>query len=190
MKRNTFDEEKKRIFIEERVKMDGENKELELESIARYRFASKWTEGKSVYDCACGVGYGVEYLKSSDYTGYDSDEKALEEAKKYGGKYKKQDLDKVRFGKVDCIVSFETMEHLEDPVKFIRKASEACDTFIFSVPNNEWPGDNPFHKWIFNENDFKDIIRKYFSKCEFWHQEHEEISETCYPSYLIGVCGR
>ncbi len=188
MKRNIIDPEKAKHFVVERVTMDGSIPDLEAESVIRYEFASKWTQGKDVVDAACGVGYGVKHLKAKSYLGLDISEGALKAAKQFGGTYKTADLDKVAFPKTDAIVSFETIEHLEDPVAFIKKASEAADIFVFSTPNNESPGDNPFHKWIFNENELKQLVEPMFTTCDWYHQCRSEISKHCYPGYIIGVC--
>jgi 2-polyprenyl-3-methyl-5-hydroxy-6-metoxy-1,4-benzoquinol methylase len=188
MKRNIIDPERAKHFVIERVLMDGSNPDLERESVIRYKFASQWTEGKKVVDAACGVGYGVKYLRASDYLGLDISKEAIESAKLFGGKYRLNDLDKVKFPECDVIVSFETVEHLENPLKFIEKASKAAKVFIFSTPNNESPGDNPFHKWIFNENELKALVEPFFKECEWFHQERDVINPYCYPGYIIGVC--
>ena len=162
---------------------------LELSCFNRYEFASKYTENKIVVDAACADGYGSKFLKAKEYTGLDYHTPSLTNAKKlYKGTFKKCNLETYEIPDCDVLVSFETIEHLEDPLDFLKRASKHVkECIILSVPNNENPGDNQFHKWIFNENDFKDIILKEFPNTEFYQQDDKIIGQNIYPLWIVAV---
>lgn len=181
-------------LVPERMPMDGKDIGGEVSCFDRYTFASQFTEGMDVVDAACGDGYGSKFLTNANsYLGVDYSDEALKLAEKqYGKKFKKLNLDTEELPKCDVVISFETIEHLEDPIEYFNKVKRAAKKyFIFSVPNNEHLGANPHHKWIFNENDLKKIVSEHFD-CKFYHQEINQgksiIDENCYPLFMIGVC--
>jgi 2-polyprenyl-3-methyl-5-hydroxy-6-metoxy-1,4-benzoquinol methylase len=186
MKRQVIND-KTDYSIGERMSMDGKDKVLEESCFARYTFASQFTEGKSVVDAACADGYGAKFLKSSEYVGLDYDDATLAKARAENSEYsfKKWDLEKKAIPECDVLVTFETIEHLEDPIGFLKKASKKAKEIILSVPNNENPGQNPHHKWIFNLNEFKDILTANGFNYEVWFQENSIISKNCYPGWII-----
>ena len=147
---------KSKAKVSERLEMDGSFPQTEQESIARYIWASQFTEGKTVVDAGCGVGHGKEYLKAEKYIGLD---KIVRKG------VKTVNLNTCVLPKADVLLAFEVIEHLEDPLKFIEKAKK-YDTFIFSVPI-EPQGTNPHHLWTFDENSLKDLLPGF----EWLHQE-------------------
>jgi GT2 family glycosyltransferase len=177
-------------FTGERVvpdKMDAENITLK-EHLARYEFVKKADLGKRILDAACGSGYGTKMLGA---TGLDVSAEAVEYAKeKYGVEAEVWDLEQGLNGKFyDTIVSFETIEHLENPDKFLKDAALATNQFIFSIPLN-----NPskFHKKIYTLEQAQNLIYKHFSKVYWYEQNGLEISElhSDNPQFLIGVAGK
>lgn len=177
--------------VEERMPMDGKDAVLELSCFNRYRFAGQFTEGKIVVDAACADGYGIDYLNAKEYIGLDYSKEALDKAKKNHGKqgvFKKANLETREIPDCDVLVTFETLEHLEDPIGFLKRASKHVkEKIVLSVPNNETPGDNQFHKWIFNENDFKDIVSGIFPNTEFYQQDDKTIGNNIYPMWIVAV---
>ncbi len=188
MKRNIV-KEKSSPGVEERMPMDGKDTVLELSCFNRYGFAGKYTEGKVVVDAACADGYGFTFLKAKKYIGLDYHQPSLDKAKGlYDGTFNKADLDKDEIPDCDVLVSFETMEHIEDPIGFLKRASKHVkERIILSVPNNETPGDNQYHKWIFNENDLKTILGEMFPNIEFYQQDEKEIGNNIYPLWIVIV---
>lgn len=182
--------EKTDYSIGERMAMDGKDKILEDSCFARYTFASKYTEGKVVVDAACADGYGAKFLKAKEYLGLEINDAALAKARAENSEYafEKFDLEKEELPACDVLVTFETIEHLEDPFGFLHNAmSKVREYIILSVPNNEHIGQNPHHKWIFNLNDFKDRLLYAGFTFELLFQENSTISTTCYPGWLIVV---
>lgn len=125
--------------------------------IARYNLALQYCPGVEVMDLACGSGYGTHLIsKIAKWTyGYDIDSETVDYARStYQGKNISfdvsdfYDVDK----KVDTIVCFETIEHLEDLKKAQNKLLESLKPggiLIFSVPLNEEVGFNEHHKHLF-----------------------------------------
>lgn len=100
--------------------------------INRYFFASKIVKGKTVLDVACGVGYGSSHLAKRGakfVVGGDYSKDALEYAKTH---YEKMNLEFIRLDarslplRNDCfdvIVSFETIEHLDNYRQFLSECN-------------------------------------------------------------------
>src|SRR5687768_4147854 len=96
--------------------------EIWAEHWHRYLFAAHFVAGKDVLDAACGEGYGSAWLarRARSVYGLDIDQETIDRA---SGKYQVPGL---RFGTgsviampfadatYDCIVSFETLEHLAE----------------------------------------------------------------------------
>jgi 2-polyprenyl-3-methyl-5-hydroxy-6-metoxy-1,4-benzoquinol methylase len=143
-----------------------------LHHLQRYEFAARFTEGKAVLDVACGNGYGSFALKNlgaQSVKGVDLDPKAIEYAESH------YSAPGVVFECMDClevpaipcgyetVVTFETIEHLDKPDRFVRKLHELISPngrLILSAPNTlryqraDNPIDNPYHR---NEPTYEDL---------------------------------
>jgi len=117
-----------------------------IDHLERYRFASNYVKGKNVLDIACGTGYGSAILKESgatSVTGVDVSDDAINHAKKeYSGGNISFNLGSITdFDsgvKYDRIVSFETIEHVNDykaAVANIRNLLKDDGILILSTPN-------------------------------------------------------
>lgn len=124
--------------------------DIRADHLARYLWASDMIgpAGKAI-DAACGCGYGSSILadRGLDVTALDISPEALA----YGMRH--WDRPSIAWGQcdllcspvlpnADVVVSFETVEHLKRPKKFLRAAREAAPRLILSVPNEEVI---PFH---------------------------------------------
>lgn len=187
--------------------------DLVLEHKARYEFAKKFVEGHSVLDAACGEGYGCEILNASSYVGWDIDKETIVNARKKYEKKKQKECDCedfVDFRECGCnsqlqvvdlnsphkicwnvenIVSFETIEHLDDPSEFLNCVKTACEmfnsTFIFSIPVS-MPSE--FHKQVYTQEQIKELIGKYFKHVIWYGQTGGEIEELKEDSvYVVGI---
>lgn len=149
---------------------------------ARYFFTRKYIKNKRVLDIACGFGYGTKIIssKASLVFGVDSDESVIKSCKTYQkgenieyyvGDATKLDFDNKSF---DCIVSFETIEHIIEYNDFLREVKRLLTPdgiFIVSTPN--YSGElikNNYHVSDFTENEFKDLMRLNFKKVDFYYQ--------------------
>jgi len=154
------------------------------EHMARYAFAKKHTVGK-VADMACGTGYGSEMLEAD---GYDIAPEAIGYARThYKGEFGILDLSDPKLDKTyDTVVSFETIEHLENPHPFLEWVKGHTKRFIFSIPVN-----NPsrFHKQVYSVEQIKGLMNKYFPKVKWFSQkgsEIKELSNEC-PTFIVGI---
>lgn len=199
-----------------------EQKFLFQEHLVRYYFASNFIKNKSVLDAACGMGYGSSILSengSSKVIGIDNSTEAIEYCKSNYSNSKLNfelgDCRKISFKKseFDVVVSFETVEHLENPDEFlleIKRVLNEQGTLIISTPNMEkYQENNPFHKHEFTLNEFKIFLKKYFKNVLFFYQfypssimignyektssvqtklvDNNSIDET-EPLYIIAIC--
>src|ERR1041384_7363657 len=107
------------------------------EHVARYRFAKEQARGR-ILDVACGTGDGTAML---DAVGVDLSLQALRYARRYPAPYVAADATRLPFGRVfDSVVSFETLEHVPDPERFVAECARVLKpggVFIVSTPNRE-----------------------------------------------------
>jgi cyclopropane fatty-acyl-phospholipid synthase-like methyltransferase len=134
-----------------------------LHHLQRYEFAARFTDRKGVLDMACGNGYGaftLMNLGARSVTAVDLDPKAVGYAQTH---YSRPGLTfqcancfefPAKQGGYETIVSFETIEHLDKPDRFIHKLRELISIdgqLIISAPNTlrykhaANPIENPFH---------------------------------------------
>jgi len=152
---------------------------IEAEHLARYRWAARWVEGKSVLDVACGTGYGSDVLRRAGalrVVSVDLSAPALGFARrKYPGPlYVRADALTLPFKgeSFDVVNSLETIEHLPDPVRFlmnVRPLLRVGGSLVLSMPNRaQTDGLNPYHVHemtlpellaILDQSDF-DVVRR------------------------------
>jgi len=136
--------------------------------IARYNLSLLYADKKRVLDAACGSGYG-SFLVSTVATSVvavDIASPAIEYAKKH---YASPKIDH-RLGDaasiqcdVELVVSFETIEHIQNISEFeemIYRCLTPGGKIIYSLPLNEQPGFNPYHRHVFTF----DTARKIFPR--------------------------
>lgn len=153
------------------------------EHVYRYRFAAKFVRGKQVVDVACGEGYGahaMELAGASSVQGFDISEEACRHATaKYGLNAKCADAADLPLADsvVDMVVSFETIEHLDDPAAFVRECHRilsADGLFIVSTPNrliySERGQHNRFHTWEMTLAEFRASLLPYFQRVAVYGQ--------------------
>ncbi|MBL7749096.1 MAG: class I SAM-dependent methyltransferase, partial [Chitinophagaceae bacterium] len=145
--------------------------ESTIEHLHRYAIACGLAAGKTVLDIACGEGYGSYLLaaKAASVTGMDIDNTTIKKATQ---KYPKENL---RFtqataekipaadAQFDMVVSFETLEHLEDHdtmIKEIKRVLKPGGLLVISTPDKKNYSDkrnykNPFHLKELYRNEFE-----------------------------------
>ena len=167
----------------ERVTIGEFNDLVEREHVARYQFARQFCKGKKVADIACGTGYGTKILSevAESVVGFDKEPLCGNrvvnlEAECWPGRY-------------DVIVSFETIEHLDNPEFLLENASRTADMLVVSSPIGEILGYNPHHKQVWTLPEFTKLLEKRF-RCEFFYQKGETISDkpTRPVGYVIATC--
>lgn len=152
------------------------------EHIVRYQAAADLVKGKTVLDIASGSGYGSALLAAtaSRVYGVDVDQDAIDYANK---NYKSDQVEFLKGdgrkipledGSVDVVVSFETIEHIEDYNGFMREVKRVLKTdglFILSTPNDvEFPEGAHFHIHEFEHQELKRLVAKYFKNTKEYFQ--------------------
>lgn len=154
--------------------------------VQRYNYFASRYVGKSVLDMACGAGYGSAIIASNGavgVTGIDIAEEAISYAR---GNYKSpvldfQQLDFKEAHKIgksfDLVISFETIEHVENPGEFIKVAASVLKPggrCIISTPNKSKYSDagavNPYHLSELYYDDFKKLFSSHFRIEAQYHQ--------------------
>src|SRR5438270_1991172 len=116
------------------------------EHVYRYAFASRFVTGKRVLDIACGEGYGAAALQKAGAThviGVDVCEDAcLHARKKYGLDARVGSAEEmpVPDDSVDIVVSFETIEHVRDPKRFLEECARVLapgGRLVISTPDKD-----------------------------------------------------
>ena len=142
--------------------------------VARYIFAAGILNKAGVrtaIDMPCGLGYGTSILRRSgiDVTGIDISGKAIKYAKDfYPGKYIRANAEEAfACSPVDCVVSFEGIEHVDDPKKLIQNIHKLSNRYmLLSWPDN-W-GENTsrggFHKHNINLDIVGELIKGNFKQ--------------------------
>lgn len=146
--------------------------------MVRYALAAALVRpGDTVLDCACGLGYGSAILAAQSggarYIGVDIDAGSTAYARanfgeQYGIEYvaaSATDLSFLDDDSVDLLVTFETIEHLEDYDAFLDEALRVLrpdGRIIASVPNL-WVDDtgndpNPYHFHAFDYAKFRAVM--------------------------------
>jgi SAM-dependent methyltransferase len=154
------------------------------EHIHRYSFAVRFVREKRVLDIASGEGYGCcGSLKAGakSVIGVDIDPSSCAHAAR---KYKidvrvgSAEAIPVETGSVDVVVSFETIEHVPNPGRFLDEVSRvltADGLVIISTPNKNLyspPGKepNPYHCSEMAPEEFQDLLCSTFSKISLFGQ--------------------
>ncbi len=138
------------------------------EHLARYRFAQERARGR-ILDVACGAGYGTALVGA---VGADLSLEALRyAARRYPAPYVAADALRLPFGSgFDTVVSFETIEHVEDPARFVAECARVLrpgGLLVVSTPNRElWSprSSKPLqrhHVHEFSRKEFLEVLRPF-----------------------------
>lgn len=169
------------LFIEyamavERINPFEQEDRFAVDHLLRYLWAKPLVEEKKTIDIACGLGFGTIMLadgNASEVIGIDSDEEAIRYCSGLWDHPKAsfkagliEDLPRLVADNVDCIVSFETLEHIPDPkvaVKAIKSVLGEGGLFIGSVPGEtDLYEDNEFHLHSFDERRLRMLLEDEF----------------------------
>jgi SAM-dependent methyltransferase len=162
-------------------------REIWYEHFHRYVFARGLVGGLKVLDAACGEGYGSALLATaaSFVTGVDLSESAVEHAR---ARYRSDRLDYLVSNCLelpfdddafDCIVSFETLEHLEDHQGLLtefRRVLKPGGFLLLSSPDKAVYSDqqqnrNEFHLRELYRDEFETLLRAHFPAYRLWGQK-------------------
>lgn len=161
---------------------------LLLEHIARYHFAIHYAKGR-VLDFACGSGFGSNIIATAakkeldEVVAIDIDQASITYAKsKYYHpliSFKQENavdpLLPSKMGEFDLIISFETLEHVQEEEIFLEniyKMLKPGGTLVISTPFGQGrgkPTNEPYHVHQLTEEEFRRLFKDY-TETEFYYQ--------------------
>jgi SAM-dependent methyltransferase len=168
----------------ERIVPDDEPAGIVALHLKRYLFARAYCSGEVVLDAACGAGYGSAELGrvAAHVVGVDMADEAISYARSHYGsetvEFATMDVSALQLedASFDVVVSFETIEHLDDRDAFLDEVSRVLrpsGTFIVSTPHvprtTERP-ENPFHRIEYSRDDFVQLLSGRFANVELFGQ--------------------
>ena len=163
-------------------------REIWYEHMHRYAFATQWCADARVLDAACGEGYGSALLAGSaaSVTGVDNSSGTIEHARRRYG-----DIANLRFEQADCtslpfsdgefdrIVSFETLEHLEEHEAMLAEFRRVLDSrgcLLLSSPDkatycDQQGFENEFHVRELYREELESLLSGYFPAYRLYGQK-------------------
>ena len=166
----------------ERMVPESSDRSTFWEHVYRYGFASRFVSKKRVLDIACGEGYGAAALQkagAANVTGVDiAEDVCLHARDRYGLDARVGSGEHIPLvnGSVDVVVSFETIEHIPDPHRFLDECVRVLapeGRLIISTPNKGIygaNGKNPYHCSEMAEDEFATALRARFRRIDFYSQ--------------------
>lgn len=181
-------------FVPEKLK---ESDEIYQEHVERYRFACSYVKGCVVLDAACGTGFGSRMMSENakKVYGIDISREAVEYAKeKYANEnivYDQMDVAKISYpdGFFDAVVSFETVEHVPEPERFLNEIQRVLrpgGRLIISTPNRETTCQGkdvhaPFHIKEFTLDEMLGLLKDFreqevfTQKMAYYHRGYKKL---------------
>lgn len=159
--------------------------EIRRDHVARYEWAAGQLPRNSyILDAACGVGYGAWILAQAGHQvlAIDRSAAAIAYAKEnYASPridFIVADVDALDFtAKFDAAVTFETIEHLQDPSPFLAALRRCAPILFASVPNEAgFPflsADNEFRGWAhhfrhYSAADLEQLLARHGWRPQSW----------------------
>jgi 2-polyprenyl-3-methyl-5-hydroxy-6-metoxy-1,4-benzoquinol methylase len=152
--------------------------------LKRYETAVRYAKNKRVLDIACGVGYGSKMLHlagASSVVAVDISEDTLAHARNSyqapGLQYICANAEEFEWTEpFDLIVSFETLEHLPHPDKFMARMAQLLSPegyLLLSVPLGETRHLDAYHLHAFSQKDVHTLFKQAGfvmerSRCDDW----------------------
>lgn len=162
---------------------------VKAEHLTRYYFARNLSadfrkKPLVVYDIGCGNGYGTKILATvaEKVFGFEKNKQFLREANdknklanttyfriNLDAENLKEFKDRQNIPTPDFIVCFETIEHLENPSKFLKELNMLLPNeghLICSIPNKKYEPikdgkpKNPFHKHLFTRQETTTFLKE------------------------------
>jgi 2-polyprenyl-3-methyl-5-hydroxy-6-metoxy-1,4-benzoquinol methylase len=168
---------------------DSRLKNLLIEDLSKFHFASQYADGKLILDAGCGAGQGTSYLARSGARYVVGVDIALDAVAYAYDHYIGQDFkNSLAFGRMnvtrlgftnrtfDMITSIEVIEHLTEPETYVaemRRVLKDDGILVLSTPNkyisSPAPGSMwPHHIHEFYTDELQTLLRQHFATVEMW----------------------
>ena len=159
---------------------DGEL--IEVEHLARYRWAAQLVEGRTVLDAGCGVGYGTAMLAragAGEAVGLDLSAEAIEAGARdalANASFVAGDVHALPFeaGRFDVVVCFEVIEHVEGQDGVIAELARVLapdGVLAISSPNRDvYPAGNPHHLHEYAPEELRAALAAHFEHVQLRRQ--------------------
>ncbi|WP_176219502.1 glycosyltransferase [Chromobacterium haemolyticum] len=166
----------------------------------RYRAAADLGPLGRVLDCASGAGYGWHILADAgsmaDYTGIDLNADAIRFSQRFipgdaeNCRFEARLLNTLPLAAYDTVISFETIEHTDDPELFLWELSEriaAGGRLLLSLPTERWAGShlNPTHWTNWTESRVRRLCSRVFEKVDLHRLRLSLVSPETFQSGLL-----
>ena len=159
---------------------DGEL--IEVEHLARYRWAGQLVAGRAVLDAGCGVGYGSAMLaragaaRSSGSTSRPRRSRPPAQTAPANASFVVGDVHALPFeaGRFDLVVCFEVIEHVEcqdDVIAELARVLAPGGVLAISSPNRDvYPAGNPHHLHEYVPEELRSALAAHFEHVQLRRQ--------------------
>lgn len=179
---------------------------IRRDHVARYQFAASLIDaGDRVVDAACGIGYGAAILADAgarEVLAIDNAPEAiafgLENYNRPAIRFQTGDVMSIGLAETDAFdlaLSFETIEHLADPLPFLKSLARVSPMLVASVPNETvFPYRNyRFHYRHYTREQFADLLRAAGWRVVAWYGQEgvdSDLARDCEGRSLVACCER
>ncbi|MCL5268544.1 MAG: methyltransferase domain-containing protein [Bacteroidetes bacterium] len=161
--------------------------QIAYEHYHRYAFAREYAKGNTVLDIASGEGYGTALLAqvAGSVLGVDISSEAVKHSSTRYSRLSNLEFRQGRCedipaadGSFDLLVSFETIEHIENQEAFLSEVTRVLNKdglFIVSSPNKKVYTDeknykNPYHLKELYKDQLNNLLHRYFANVHLFGQ--------------------
>jgi SAM-dependent methyltransferase len=165
---------------------------IEVEHLARYRWALQFAPGRRVLDAGCGAGYGSALLAAAGaggVIGVDAAQSVIDEIAgdaPEGVHFRVGDVCALDFpdDSFELIVCFETIEHVERPEAALAEFARLLSSdglLVISTPERRASGGvNPHHIRELTREELDEALRHHFPDVALFKQD-AVLSSTIVP---------
>lgn len=158
-----------------------------LDHLLRYEWAKAHVDEKRVLDVACGLGFGtilLAHANAASVVGVDLDEETISKCRDWW-KHPRVEfktgrieaLGDLSLEPLDRVVCFETLEHVEDPLRALEAIGSVMKEdglLMGSVPGEtDWAEENEYHLQFFNPARLEAVVGKVFKHVRIYRQRYQ-----------------